>query len=434
MITARGLLPFLISAVATLVAAPLGFGGQVFVIGTVLALAVVGQDWWIARHTPLEVERPTAGPFSIGRPNLVQLVVHSPAERAVRVEIADAPTATASLGPVEHRLVLAPHEQRVLDLELVPRRRGDFAFARVGARVQGPRGLTFSQRRFDQTAWTGLTWPDVLQLRDERLLPAGRRAGGLRVGRSGDRGREFESLRAYVPGDEYRRISWKATARRGSPVVANMQPERRQSLVLAVEAGRLMAGAGGDGLAKLDRAVNTCVMLSAVAREYDDAVGLMTFSERPRAALGPAARSGQLRRVIETLAPLEADLLEPDWRSALVALSRLAGTRSLILFFSDLHYVEADPLLAARLGALTRKHRVVFASVIDQSIAADAAAPVTDEQSLFRRGAAVGLLQRRRLAAAELAARGVHSLDVAPADLTAAVVAEFRNLRREDRI
>ena len=237
-----------------------------------------------------------------------------------------------------------------------------------------------------------------------------------------------------MPGDEYRRISWKATARRGSPVVANMQPERRQSLVLAVEAGRLMAGAGGDGLAKLDRAVNTCVMLSAVAREYDDAVGLMTFSERPRAALGPAARSGQLRRVIETLAPLEADLLEPDWRSALVALSRLAGTRSLILFFSDLHYVEADPLLAARLGALTRKHRVVFASVIDQSIAADAAAPVTDEQSLFRRGAAVGLLQRRRLAAAELAARGVHSLDVAPADLTAAVVAEFRNLRREDRI
>ena len=304
----------------------------------------------------------------------------------------------------------------------------------MGARVQGPRGLTFSQRRFDQTAWTGLTWPDVLQLRDERLLPAGRRAGGLRVGRSGDRGREFESLRAYVPGDEYRRISWKATARRGSPVVANMQPERRQSLVLAVEAGRLMAGAGGDGLAKLDRAVNTCVMLSAVAREYDDAVGLMTFSERPRAALGPAARSGQLRRVIETLAPLEADLSEPDWRSALVALSRLAGTRSLILFFSDLHYVEADPLLAARLGALTRKHRVVFASVIDQSIAADAAAPVTDEQSLFRRGAAVGLLQRRRLAAAELAARGVHSLDVAPADLTAAVVAEFRNLRREDRI
>ena len=120
----------------------------------------------------------------------------------------------------------------------MPRRRGPDRSSPAWARGSlGPRGLAFSQRRFPDTAWTGVTWPDVLQLRDERLLPAGRRAGGLRVGRTGDRGREFESLRAYVPGDEYRRISWKATARRGRPVVANMQPERRQSLILAVEAG-----------------------------------------------------------------------------------------------------------------------------------------------------------------------------------------------------
>ena len=199
MITRRGLLPFLAAAVVTALAAPLGIAGWAFVIATLAALAAVGVDWWQARATPFEVERPQAGPFSVGRANAVSLVVRSPADRAVTVELADAPTPTATLAPVDHRLRLEPGEQRELALQLVPRRRGPTQFARVGARVLGPRGLAFSQRRFPDTAWTGVTWPDVLQLRDERTLPAGRRSGGLRRRphrRSRARVREPARLRA----------------------------------------------------------------------------------------------------------------------------------------------------------------------------------------------------------------------------------------------
>ena len=70
---------------------------------------------------------------------------------------------------------------------------------------------------------------------------------GARTVRGEAAAREFESLREYVRGDEYRRIAWKATARRGKPVVVMHQPERGQTLLLALEAGRLMHGAGGDG-------------------------------------------------------------------------------------------------------------------------------------------------------------------------------------------
>jgi uncharacterized protein (DUF58 family) len=298
----------------------------------------------------------------------------------------------------------------------------------------GPRGLAFSQRTVVATEVDGVTWPDVLQLRDERLLPAGRRAGGARVARAGDRGREFESLRAYVPGDEYRRIAWKAMARRGQPVVVNLQPERRQSLVLGVEAGRLMAGGGGDGLGKLDRAINACVMLAAAAREFDDAVGAVAFDHQSHQALAAAARPGQVRRVVETLAPVEATTYEPDWDRALVALGRLTARRSLVMVFSDVHYVETDESLAVRLGRLARRHVVVFASTVDHELAAEAALPVTDEDSLYRRGTATALLARRRRAVRVLRARGVEALDVAPVDLTAATVHLFREMRRQGRV
>jgi len=430
-ITPRGLAPFGVAALLTLLAAPAGASGPVFAVATAAALGLVAWDWREARATPLAVERVSPGPFSIGRVNAIELVVSTSARRPVVVHLADAPPANAGLRPLDHELTIAAGHDATVPLELVPRRRGPTAFPAVGARVLGPRRLAFSQRRFPGTAVVAVTWPDVLQLRDERLLPSGRRAGGMRQARAGDRGREFESLRAYVQGDEYRRISWKATARRGSPVVVNTQPERRQSLILALETGRLMAGGGGDGLGKLDRAINAGVMLSAAAREFDDAVGAVSFDRQARGALLPQARVGQVRRVVETLAPLEAGLLEPDWDRGLAAIARLGTRRSLVVLFSDLHYVETDPGLAVRLGALARRHVVLFASVVDHALSEQAALPVVDEDTLYRRGTATGLLERRRRAAAALEHRGVHALDAPPGDLTAAVVGRFRLMRRQ---
>jgi uncharacterized protein (DUF58 family) len=430
-ITSRGLAPFGIAALLTLLAAPAGASGPVFAIATAVALGVVAWDWREARASPLAVERVAPGPFSIGRVNPIELVVRTSAGRPVTVRMADAPPANADLRPLDHELTISAGEDVAVSLELVPRRRGPTVFPAVGARVLGPRRLAFSQRRFPDTAVVAVTWPDVLQLRDERLLPSGRRSGGMRQARAGDRGREFESLRAYVQGDEYRRISWKATARRGSPVVVNTQPERRQSLILALETGRLMAGGGGDGLGKLDRAINAGVMLSAAAREFDDAVGAVSFDRQARRALLPQARVGQVRRVVETLAPLEAGLFEPDWDRGLAAIARLGTRRSLVVLFSDLHYVETDPALAVRLGALARRHVVLFASAVDHALSEQAAVPVVDEDTLYRRGTATALLERRRRAAAELEQRGVHALDAAPGDLTAAVVSRFRLMRRQ---
>lgn len=431
MITRRGLVPFAAAAGLTLVAAPFGAAAVVFVAANVVALVVLAADWRAARTAPLDVERPPCGPYSIGRVNQLRLVVRSGPERPVAIRIADASPENAELRPLDHSLELAPGEERSLDLELIPRRRGPTVFAEVGVRVVGPRGLCFSQRRFPATATTEVTWPDVLQLREQRALPPGRRPSGMRQTRAGDRGREFESLRSYIAGDEYRRISWKATARRGFPVVVNMQPERRQCLILAFETGRLMAGGGGDGVGKLDRAINAGVMLSATAREFDDAVGAMCFDHAPRAALGPAARPGQVRRVVDLLSSVEATLVEPDWPAALAGVARLGTRRSLVVLFSDLHYVEADPTLAQRLGTLARRHVVLFASTLDHQLAEEAGTDVVDAESLYRRGTATALLERRRHAIALLARRGVHAIDAAPSQLTPSVVEAFRRMRRQ---
>jgi len=190
-----------------------------------------------------------------------------------------------------------------------------------------------------------------------------------------------------------------------------------------------MHGAGGAELGKIDRAVNATVMLSAVAREYDDSVGLLAFSHRPLATLAPSARAGQLRRVVETVAPLESELVEPDWRACLAGLLRMSRRRALVVVFSDALYAQSDDRLAALLGALARRHVVVFASIRDGEVTELAEEPVTGPATLYERGVAAQVIEDRDRALGAIRRHGVHTVDSSPELLTDAVTARFRALR-----
>jgi uncharacterized protein (DUF58 family) len=427
MVTRRGLGVFGAVAAVTLLAAGAGVVEWGFLAANALAAGVVLADWLAVDPAAVVLERDPPGPLSLGRTNPVPLRIRN-AGAARTVIVGAAPPADVRLEPTRFELRLEPGESRTLEAVAVPVRRGPVRFAAADVRVLGPLGLAFRERPQPASAAAAVVWPDVLQLR-ETALPPGRRPHGERLVRGEAAAREFESLRDYVRGDEYRRIAWKATARRGRPVVAVQQPERGQTLLLALEAGRLMHGAGGSDLGKIDRAVNAAVMLAAVAREYGDSVGLVAFSHRPLAALAPSARPGQLRRVVETVAALEPDLVEPDWRACLAAVMRMSRRRAVVVVFSDALYAQTDDRLGALLGTIARRHLVMFASIRDAELTEIAARPVTDAAGLYERGVAAGVIEGRVRALAAMHRHGVHTVDSSPELLTEAVTAGFRGLR-----
>ena len=429
MVTRRGVIALAGVAALVVVAWPVGLAGWAFAAGNLLVLAAIAADWLAAEPGAIELERPEPEPLSVGRENAVRLIVRNGSSRPRRVAVGDGPPPRTRLWPTTATVELGAQDELAVDQTLVPRARGPVRFPAAEVRVEGPLGLAFRERSHPATAIEAVAIADVIQLRERNLLPSGRRIGGLRAIRAEAVGREFESLREYVRGDDYRRISWKATARRGRPVVATYRPERRQTLLLAVEAGRLMVGGGGDGLDKLDRSVNAAVMLAAIAREYDDAVGVTVFSDRLRAALPAAARPGQLRRVLDLVSPVDPELTEPDWAQGLAAASRLSQRRALVVVLSDAMYLETDARLAARLSLLARRHVVVFAAQRDAELAAMAGLDVTGGESLYQRAAAVRLIEQRSAALTALSRGGVHVLDADPDALTEQLVARFHALR-----
>jgi uncharacterized protein (DUF58 family) len=278
-------------------------------------------------------------------------------------------------------------------------------------------------------------YPNLLELKKYDLLA---RKGmlhelGLRVSRVRGTGGEFERLRDYTADDEFRRINWKATARRGKPITAEYETERSQHVICAIDCGRLMAPPVGE-LMRLDYAVNTALMLSYVAGLRGDHVGLLAFADDVRAFVAPRRGKPQFQAILETLYNLQPEPVEADHGVALGYLARRQRRRALIVLFTDLATPEAAGPLVTHLTRLARHHLPLCVTVSDPFLTGAAGQPVRDSEGLYRRAVAEGLLDERRTLLDRLQRSGVLTIDV-PADrLSAGVVNTYLRLKAQGRL
>src|SRR6185295_2908617 len=100
---------------------------------------------------------------------------------------------------------------------------------------------------------------------------------------------EFELIKEYVSGDDFRTINWKATARKNHLMVNHYQDERSQQVYSLIDKGRVMQ-MPFNGLSLLDYAINATLVISNIAVKKSDKVGIITFQDRVSTVL-PAGRT-----------------------------------------------------------------------------------------------------------------------------------------------
>lgn len=88
---------------------------------------------------------------------------------------------------------------------------------------------------------------------------------------------EFEQIKNYVNGDDYRKVNWKATARKGGLMINQFQDERSQPVYAVIDKGRLMQ-MPFDGLSLLDYAINSSLVISNLALKRVIKLASLRFS------------------------------------------------------------------------------------------------------------------------------------------------------------
>lgn len=396
-------------------------------------LAVILVAWGTSRLGPspssIRIARSFDPVLSVRAGNKIGLLLTNDSLDHIRGVIRDEPPPQFHATRREFRLDLPPEGESALEYVLTPLERGSESFRGTFVRLACPLGLVVKQALLD-TEQEIRVYPNVLALREFDLLKQkGRlREIGIRKSRMRGLGTEFESLREYAEGDDYRKIDWKASARHAKLVVRQFEQERNQSVIVVIDIGRTML-AEVDGVRKLDHALDACLMLTQAAATAGDFVGLLVYSDVVRRYIPPKKGRNQIGMIIEALHDLVAEPIESDHSAAFAFLGTRWKRRSLIVGFTDVEDPDRARDLASALGPQARRHLMLLARVSDPKLGEALDNPIDDVGGMYLSAAAGLLVADRRAATSVLTAAGIRSLESEPQDLAAALVSFYFDVK-----
>jgi uncharacterized protein (DUF58 family) len=249
-----------------------------------------------------------------------------------------------------------------------------------------------------------------------------------RLLRQQGQGKEFEYLRDFREGDEFRDICWTATARRGKPVTRVHRAERNQAVWMVIDCGRLMRARIGS-LSKLDFAVDAALNLAQVASFGGDRIALLAYGARIQERLAPGRGHSHMRSILDQLARIHGEPSEADHLRAASTLATMQSRRSLIVWITDLAETAMTPEVVQAAMQMSGRHLVLFA-VIGQPDLKRVAASVPDNvEDLYRYTAAIETLHRRELLLARMRERGTLAMEVDAHEISTIVMNKYLELK-----
>ncbi|MDX6384913.1 MAG: hypothetical protein QOK48_2486 [Blastocatellia bacterium] len=364
------------------------------------------------------VERHFGSRFAVGAETEVRVEVANHLARDISLIIKDEYPPQMSLsGAREARMEVEAQTTASLIYGLTPPKRGRFEFGLVAVRFLSRLGLVWTQARVASPI-TVKVYPNMRRAREVELRALGARSfvAARRKSQWRGEGRDFESLRDYVRGDEMRHLSWTATARRGKLVTRQYQMERDQTILIALDAGRLMT-ARIENETKLDSAVHAALALMSAAARAGDNAGLLVFGRRIQAYLPPKRGAEHLDAALEALHAIEPEMIEPSYSRAFEFISANSKRRSLVVVLTDLVDEEGSRELLSSMKLLRPRHLPLIVTIADRDLKAVVRETPADEAELFRQSVAEEIIHLREAALRLVEAQGGLALDVTAAAL-----------------
>lgn len=378
----------------------------------------------------IKITREFSGRFAVGAPTDVSLHVHNTGARPVSLILKDEYPAQMKLsGLREAAIKIDGQRSAALLYSLTPPRRGRFEFGHVVVRFLSRWRLVWREARAVEPVAVKV-YPNMRRAREAELKALGARslvASHRKTSWRGE-GREFESLRDYVRGDELRHISWTATARRGKLTTRQYQIERDQTLLIAIDGGRLMT-ARIEQETKLDSAVHAALALMLAAARGGDNAGLLVFGRKIKSFLGPNRGRDHMDAALEALYSVEPEMIEPSYSRAFEYIAANMKRRALVVLLTDLVDEQGSKELLTSLRLLRPRHLPLVVTIADRDLRAVVSSVPENTKDLFTQSVAEEIMHLREAALRLVESQGGLALDVTAAGLAPALLEKYLQVK-----
>jgi uncharacterized protein (DUF58 family) len=437
----------------------LGWDGLIALLVVVDAVRLPRPELFVVTRTFLDSPQ-------LGTATRVELAVRVEADSVVDVRMVDDLHAALVAMPVVQRVEAFPREDAVSLSTIYPRERGDFGLGTVYLRYRGALRLVerwaaaeplvstanVEEKARQQRVRVFPTHEDSRESTQFYLLRARQIELEKRKLQLRGVGREFESLRDYQPGDELRKISWTATARRGRLVTRQFTVERSQQVWMMLDAGRLSRTAfelrrgGVESFAEtvaereaahmltvtqLDQAATAATMLAQVIQGSGDKFAMLAYGREVQQLLPPGNGSAHVRLLIDLLSQTRSEAAEADHLNAVARLKSAQRRRGLIVWITELVDSVGKPELVVAASELVRRHLVVLVLLKHPELEELAAREPKTKDEMFHSAAAQEMLERRRETVAQLERQGVLIVETTAAEVGMRAVSKYLEVKAE---
>ena len=410
-----------------------------FVYGMLAWDVLVVLAWFVdlvclPKPTRLTIKRSWHGPAALSTQSEVELTLVNYSVRTVHTSLIDTVPLQLRSEPPTVTIRAAGRDQSAATYQIRPGRRGDATLGECYVRYQGVLHVAERWARAP-LAQTVRIYPNLEEAKRHSiyLLRSRQLALEKRHARARGIGREFESLREYQRGDEYRDICWTAAARRGKLVTRLYQIERSQTVWIVIDSGRLMRARVG-AFSKLDHAVNSALSLAQVALYSGDRVGLVAYGRAIRHQLPAAKGSSHLRLMIERLALVQEEVSEADHLQMAGRLLADQKRRSLIVWLTDLAETAMTPEVIEAASMMMPRHLVLFVVVGQPDLGALAGATPKSESEMYQVAAAQEMVHRRELLLARLRERGALAMEVSSGAISPVLINTYLQIKERNQL
>jgi len=385
-----------------------------------------------------DAERFCAPRFSNGENNTVRLAIESYYPFDLNIDIIDEIPFIFQRRDILFKVNIKPFDREVVKYELCPTKRGEYGFGNILLYITTKINLVC--RRVKCGSPINITvYPSYTMLKKYELMVIHnnlKELGIKKIRRIGHN-TEFEFIKEYIKGDDYRTINWKASARRLYPMVNIYQEERSQQIYNVIDKGRTMQSSF-RGMTLLDYAINASLVLSFVALHKDDKAGLVTFAENFETLIQANKQTGQMQQILESLYRQQTTFGESDYSSLYTHINKYIKKRSLLILYTNFDTVIGMERQLEYLRMLANRHvvLVVFFEDIDMKTFARSNVSINNYffNNAYENAIAEKFILDKQLIIAKLKQHGIYSLLTEPEKLSVDVINKYLEMKARGKI
>ncbi len=382
-----------------------------------------------SRKNGLFARRSLAERLSNGDDNAIRIDTENFYRFPVHLEVIDEIPHQFQRRDVLFRLSLNSAEQKQILYSLRPLKRGGYEFGKIQFYASSPLGLLSKKYSLNEPREVPV-YPSYLQLRKYQLMAVSNRLSetGVKKMRRLGHSMEFEQIKEYVSGDDYRTVNWKATARKGQLMVNNYTDEKSQQIYCVIDKGRVMK-MPFEGLSLLDYAINTSLVLSNVALQKQDRAGLITFAENIGSFLPAEKKASQMQAILEILYNQKTRYLEPDFEKLYVLLRRKVTQRSLVVLFTNFESLTGMRRQLPYLRKIAANHLLVTVFFENTELAQLVNKPAENIEEAYTKTIAEHFSFEKKQMIKELKQHGIISILTPPQQLTVNALNKYLEIK-----